>query len=88
MIELVAALLLIGNPAGERTGTVSSGVQNPDRMICRQRVATGSRLRSTRTCMTAREWNQRREEIARGMRDYTTREMASQPPPAITPGSE
>jgi len=88
MIELVVAFLLVSNPDGDRTGSVSSGIRNPERIICRTRQATGSRLRSTRTCMTAAEWNARREEITRGMRDYTTREMASQPPPAITPGSE
>ena len=59
-----------------------------ERMICRQRPSTGTRLRPVRTCMTAREWNERRENITRGMRDFTTREMASQRPPPTTAGSE
>lgn len=66
------------------TAPASSG----ERLICRQRPSTGTRLRATRVCLTAREWNERRENIVRGMRDFTTREMASQPPPPITAGSD
>lgn len=35
-----------------------------ERRICRSSVATGSRLRRTRTCLTAAEW-QRRDQAAR-----------------------
>ena len=59
-----------------------------NQMHCRQTPTTGSRLRFTRVCMTRREWDERRENITRGMRDFTTREMASQPPPPISPGSQ
>ena len=66
----------------------STPAASEDRLVCRQRPVTGTRLRFTRVCMTLREWTERRENITRGMRDFTTREMASQPPPPITPGSE
>jgi hypothetical protein len=66
----------------------STSAASEDRLVCRQRPVTGTRLRFTRVCMTAREWNERRENITRGIRDFTTREMASQPPPPITPGSQ
>ena len=91
MISLFAFILAaqalpaeIALAAAETTTPAAS----QDRLICRQRPVTGTRLRFTRVCMTQREWAERREQIARGMRDFTTREMASQPPPPITAGSE
>ncbi len=84
MISLFVAALLAADPGA---AGASAGPSSLDRVICRVRPSTGSRLRSVRTCMTQREWNERREQITRGMRDYTTREMASQPPPPISPGS-
>ena len=86
MISLVVAAMLASGAAAEDRATAAHTDQ--DRLICRQRPVTGTRLRFTRVCLTQREWNDRREQITRGMRDFTTREMASQPPPPITPGSE
>ena len=91
MISLFAFVIAV--QAGLPLELASSNAPNAsadrdDQMVCRQRPVTGSRLRFTRTCMTRREWNERRENIARGMREFTTREMTSQPPPPITPGSD
>lgn len=38
---------------------------DPDRVICRKDEATGSRLRSTNICKTAREWEQIRDDARR-----------------------
>jgi|GEM_PF-3425957 len=70
------------------TAAPASASDRDNEIRCRQTPVTGSRTRVTRVCMTRREWDERRENITRGMRDFTTREMASQPPPPITAGSE
>ena len=85
MISVFVAALLATDPGA---AGATSGTSALDRVICRSRPSTGSRLRSVRTCLTQREWNERREQITRGMRDFTTREMASQPPPPTTAGSQ
>lgn len=87
MISLVAAAMLASSAAGAPDAAAADR-NDPNRVICHQRPVTGTRLRYVRTCLTQQEWNERREQIARGMRDYTTREMTSQPPPPITPGSD
>ena len=87
MLTVIAAALLAAQPA-EAPAASARANSDLDRMVCRQRPVTGSRTRFVRTCMTEREWANLRENITRGMRDHVTREMASQPPPAITPGSE
>ena len=91
MISLFA--LMIAAQGAMPVQLASSPAADPDaarrnQIVCRQRPVTGSRLRFVRVCMTRQEWDERRENITRGMRDMTTREMASQPPPPITGGSE
>ena len=88
MSSIIALLIALQAPADLGATSDTSGAATGDRLICRQRPATGTRLRFTRTCLTQREWNERRENIARGIGDHVTREMASQPPPPITPGSD
>lgn len=97
MLSLFAAAAIAASPAAlpaalplslAALSEPSTSRNDPDRVICRQRPVTGSRTRFTRTCMTQREWDTQRQAIARGMSDHVTREMASQPPPPITPGSD
>ena len=87
MITFVVAAM-IASQGGAAAESAADRRSDPNRLICRQRPVTGTRLRFTRTCLTQSEWNERREAITRGMRDFTTREMASQPPPPITSGSD
>lgn len=86
MISFVVAAMIASH--GGADTAAAEGRSDPNRLICRQRPVTGTRLRFTRVCLTQQEWNERREAITRGMRDFTTREMASQPPPPITQGSD
>ena len=86
MIVLTALLLAAAGPS--EPASANARTPDPDQVVCRRRPVTGSRLRFTQSCMTRREWANQREEATRGMRNFTTREMASQPPPPITPGSE
>jgi hypothetical protein len=85
---VLAALILAASGPGASAAPATALAGDPDQMICRQRPVTGTRLRFTRTCMTRREWATHREEATRGMRNFITREMTSQPAPSITPGSE
>jgi hypothetical protein len=45
---------------------VASKTAGPDRIVCRERIVTGSRLAYARDCHTRAEW----EEITRAARDY------------------
>lgn len=45
----------VGKPAGVRT---ASAEQSPDKIICRKSAATGSLVRRTKQCMTARQWSE------------------------------
>jgi hypothetical protein len=85
MIGLFALMIAV---QGASTQAVDADAERRNQVLCRQRPVTGSRLRFTRVCMTRQEWDERRENMTRGMRDFTTREMTSMPPPRITPGSE
>ncbi len=58
---------LAGNstdPAPAQSQSSASG--DPDKVVCRNRTATGSRLSYVRDCHTQREWN----EITRSAREY------------------
>lgn len=91
MISLFALMIAAQNPMPVHLASSPGADAEADRrnqILCRQRPVTGSRLRFVRVCMTRQEWDERRENITRGMRDMTTREMASQPPPPITSGSD
>lgn len=79
---VLAALILAASGPGAAPATARAN--DPDEMVCRRRPVTGTRLRFTQTCMTRREWENHREELTRGMRNFITREMASQPPPPST----
>ncbi|HEX3946018.1 MAG TPA: hypothetical protein VHW69_18235 [Rhizomicrobium sp.] len=49
-----------------RAMEVASKTAGPDRIVCRERIVTGSRLAYARDCHTRAEW----EEITRAARDY------------------
>lgn len=88
MISVFALMIAAQGGLPAETASANSSSDRGNQVVCRQRPVTGTRLRFTRVCMTRREWDERRDSITRGMRDFTTREMASQPPPPITPGSQ
>ena len=88
LFVLILAVQALPSEIALASAATNSSATSGDRLVCRQRPTTGTRLRFTRVCMTLREWNERREDLTRGMRDYTTREMTNQPPPPITPGSD
>lgn len=47
----------------------TASAEDADREICKTKKTTGSRLRKTRVCMTAEEWEYVESEMARGVRD-------------------
>ena len=66
MISLVFAVMLASPPA-------DATAPDPNRVICRRRVITGTRTDFERICMTAAEWRARREANHRGMRESIDR---------------
>ena len=91
MISLV--VLMIAAQGAMPVQLASSQSADPDagrlnEVVCQRRPVTGSRLRFTRVCMTRQEWETRRENLKRGMQDYTTQRMTNQPPPPTTAGSD
>jgi len=84
MISFLALVLAAQSATPVQLASSQSGDADVDRrneVICRQRPVTGTRLRFTRVCMTRQEWDERREQHTRGVREFTTTEMASQRPP-------
>lgn len=65
---VATAALVIGFATGPAFADASSRevktVQDPDRMVCKTKPKTGSRI-GTRTCHTAREWDIIAEENRR-----------------------
>jgi hypothetical protein len=58
-VALIASLLLSGTAvAAENSAenTADAGNKKKDKMICRNQTPTGSRLGSTRVCMTESQW--------------------------------
>jgi hypothetical protein len=53
-------------PTSPTTASAASQVRNPQEVVCKDRVATGSRLAYARDCHTRAEW----ESIARDAQDY------------------
>ena len=84
-VLIAAALLLLGPaaaPAPPSATPASEARDNDqDRIICRKTAVTGSRTDFVRECRTAREWNTRRSNIARGMREQLDRSFTGQPRP-------
>jgi hypothetical protein len=86
MISLVALMVAAQSAMPVQLASSQSADAGSDRqeVVCQRRPTTGSRLRSTRTCMTRQEWDARRESLKRTMSDAVTRAMTNQPPPPTT----
>ena len=88
MISFVA--LMIAAQGGSPVQLASSPSADPgsdrQQVVCQRSLATGSRTRFTRTCMTRAEWDARRESLKRTMSEAVTRAMTNQPVPATTEG--
>jgi hypothetical protein len=71
-LVLVIAAGCASSPDTASTGYgASEAIEgDPDRMVCRRDKETGSRLAS-RTCKTAREWEEERERNQEAMRNAT-----------------
>lgn len=78
LVAAMALLLQAGGPADPP--------ENGDRMVCKNRPVTGSRTEFVKECRSAREWNTRRSDIARGVREHTDRAFTGQPPPRTNAG--
>src|SRR6476659_7111084 len=71
-VFIVGSAAAVGDPAAPPAAPVASAPAAPaaaadrNRMICRDRVATGSRLSYARDCHTQMEW----DVIARTSREY------------------
>jgi hypothetical protein len=59
----VASLLVCGSAQAQAVKTIKEAGSgslkgDPDRVICREKTITGSRLAKSKACRTAREWNE------------------------------
>jgi hypothetical protein len=91
MISLVALMIAAQSAMPVQLASAESadaGANRQNQIVCRQRPVTGSRLRFTRVCMTRQEWNTVRENLARGVQDFTTQRMTNVPPPPVSDGRE
>lgn len=74
---LIAALLVApAEPAKADAGA--------EKMICKRKPVTGSRVRFNKVCMTAADWRRAREAGSRELREAVDRSMQSQLPPATS----
>jgi hypothetical protein len=58
-VALIASLLLSGTAVAAESSaenTADAGNKKKDKLICRNQTPTGSRLGSTRVCMTESQW--------------------------------
>jgi hypothetical protein len=60
-VVLIASLLLSGTAVAAET-TADAGNKKKDKLICRNQAPTGSRLGSTRVCMTEAQWTEARRQ--------------------------
>jgi hypothetical protein len=67
-LALMMMVACASSPDAASEGTSAAVEGDPDRMICRREKDTGSRL-SSRTCKTAREWEEERERNQEAMRN-------------------
>jgi hypothetical protein len=87
MISLVALMIAAQSAMPVQLASsqsADSGSGRMDQMVCQRRPVTGSRTRFTRICMTRQEWEAGRENLKRGMQDFTTQRMTNVPPPPTT----
>jgi hypothetical protein len=60
-VVLIASLLLSGTAVAAEN-TADAGDKKKDKLICRNQTPTGSRLGSTRVCMTESQWTEMRRQ--------------------------
>lgn len=61
---ILASLTLIAVPASAQE-TDSKKISDPNKVICRSEPVIGSRLQTTRTCLTRQQWLEREREMRR-----------------------
>ena len=49
------------------TGANKEDVKDPDQVVCRRETDTGSRIKSTKVCMSRRQWAEQGREAARAI---------------------
>lgn len=60
-VALIASLLLSGTAVAAEN-SADAGDKKKDKLICRNQTPTGSRLGSTRVCMTESQWTEMRRQ--------------------------
>ncbi|QHL91411.1 hypothetical protein GVO57_12055 [Sphingomonas changnyeongensis] len=67
-----------GNPpSGAGQPATARPTPEKERIICKRQVETGSLVRSTKTCLTAKQWQRVREETQRAY-DQMNRRMSGE----------
>ncbi len=61
-VVLIASLLLSGTAVAAENSAQEAGNKKKDKLICRNQTPTGSRLGSTRVCMTESQWSDQRRQ--------------------------
>ena len=69
MIVSLIAFVLAGSAAASDSPGASDGPADPNRVICKSVKQTGSRLGRSRVCLTAAQWEERREVDQKAARD-------------------
>lgn len=75
-VGVILLALAVGAPTAATPPPEQAGrpqAEDGERRICRSSVATGSRLRRTRTCLTAQEWQAREEGARQAAREIELR---------------
>lgn len=83
MISLVALMIAAQSATPASSQAADSG-SDRQQVVCQRSLATGSRTRFTRTCLTRAEWDARREGLKRTVSEAVTQAMTNQPVPPTT----
>ena len=75
-LVLAVAAPAAAQPASAPTARDAVKKNNPDRLMCEREEQIGSRLAAKKVCLTAREWQMRRQEMREDLERYQ-RESAS-----------
>jgi len=65
----VAALGQTSPPSSAGAGVAVAQDSNAEKLVCKRVKASGSRLRSGRTCLSAKDWEQRTKEDQKALTD-------------------
>jgi hypothetical protein len=70
----LASALVAEAPVAEPSDPVSAKALNQEEaVICRRDTVTGSRAKTRRTCMTAREWERSGAKVREGLDEFLSR---------------